>query len=91
MNRCQQQSHLKGAHERLIHAHHGSSVVKLSAVVWRREQSDELPLGEKFVAVLDHLQRGSERVNMTGHTSSDNACRSDHLVGATDQVQVMFV
>lgn len=49
-------SHLEGAHERLVHAHHGTGVVKLSAVVGSREQSDELPLCEKLITIFHHLK-----------------------------------
>lgn len=48
-------AHLEGAHEGLIHAHHGARVVELPAVVGRREEGHELALGEELVAVLHHL------------------------------------
>lgn len=48
---------LEGAHECLVHTHHGPGVVELSAVVRRGEQRDQLPLGEELVTVLHHLHR----------------------------------
>ena len=46
---------LEWAHERFIDRHHGAGVVKLSAVVGRAEQGDQLPLGEELVTVLHNL------------------------------------
>ena len=40
----------------LSERYHSAGVVELAAVVGRREESDELALGEEFVAVLDHLR-----------------------------------
>ena len=51
--------YLEGAHESLVHAHHGAGVVELPAVVGGREQCDELPLGEELVAVFYHLGGGA--------------------------------
>lgn len=46
---------LEGAHERLVHRHHSAGVVKLAAIVWRREQGHELPLGKELVSIFDYL------------------------------------
>jgi len=48
-------TNLEGAHQRLINTHHRAGVVKLSAVVWCREQSYQLTLGKEFIAVFYHL------------------------------------
>lgn len=48
-------SHLEGAHQGFIHAHHAAGVVELSAVVWSREQSHQLPLGKELIAIFYHL------------------------------------
>lgn len=58
---CTKAPYLKRAHEGLVHAHHGTSIVKLPTIVRRWEQSDELPLSEKFIAVLNDLQAGQQR------------------------------
>ena len=55
---------LERAHERLVDAHHGPGVVKLSAVVWRREQGDQLSAGKKLVAVFDHLVGAADKVQV---------------------------
>ena len=39
---------LERAHECFIDRHHGTGIVKLSTVVWRREEGDELPASEKL-------------------------------------------
>lgn len=48
---------LEGAHQRLVHRHHGTRVVELSAVVGRREERDQLPLGEELVPVFHDLRQ----------------------------------
>ena len=37
--------------------HDGSGVVKLAAVVWRGEESDQAPLVEELVAILNNLNK----------------------------------
>ena len=49
-------SNLERAHEGLVDGHHAAGVVELAAVVRRGEEGDQLPLREKFVAVLDNLK-----------------------------------
>ena len=49
-------AHLERAHEGLIYTHHGSSIVKLSTVVGRREYCHKLSLGKELVAIFYHLQ-----------------------------------
>lgn len=58
--------YLKGAHEPVIHAHHGTRVVKLSAVVWRRKERHQPAFREKLVTVLHHLFRFKEALRSTG-------------------------
>ena len=48
--------YLEGAHQCLVHRHHPAGIVELSTVVGGWEQSDQLPLGEKLVSVLDNLE-----------------------------------
>lgn len=48
--------YLEGTHEGLVHAHHGSSIVKLSTVVGCREYCYKLPLGKELIAILNNLQ-----------------------------------
>lgn len=49
------QSYLEGAEEGFIHRHHSSCIVKLSTVIWCREQSDQLSLGEEFITIFNNL------------------------------------
>ena len=58
-------THLEGAHQCLVHTHHGSSIVKLPTVVGSREEGHQLTLGKELVAILYHLMmRGSVCVCM---------------------------
>jgi hypothetical protein len=58
------QTHLERAQQCLVHAHHRAGIVKLPAIVGRREQRDELPFCEKLVAVLDDLVRATNEVHV---------------------------
>ena len=49
--------YLEGAHERLIHTHHGTSVVKLPTIVWGRKQSHQLPFSKELITILHHLKQ----------------------------------
>ena len=50
-------SYLERAHEGLIDWHHAAGVIKLSAVVGRGEEGDELTFCEELVAVLYNLKK----------------------------------
>ncbi len=56
--------YLERAHEGLVDGHHGPRVVELAAVVGRREERDELALGEELVPVLDDLVRATNQVEV---------------------------
>ena len=49
--------YLEGAHERLIHTHHGTSIVKLPTIVWGRKQSHQLPFSKELITILHHLKQ----------------------------------
>ncbi|RUS73241.1 hypothetical protein EGW08_019000 [Elysia chlorotica] len=51
-----QQSYLEGTHERVIHRHHATCIVKLSTVIGCRKQRDQLALGEKLITIFNNLQ-----------------------------------
>jgi hypothetical protein len=52
---------LEGAHEGIVHAHHGAGIVELAAVVRCREDRDQLTPSEKLVTVFHNLWgEGSE-------------------------------
>ena len=57
LGRASGEACLEGAHEVLVHSHHGPGVVELSAIVGRTKDGDELPLAEELVAVLNDLVR----------------------------------
>ena len=64
---------LKATHERLVNRHHGTSVVKLPAVVGGREQRHQLPSGEELVPILHHLVSPAHKVEvMLVQELSDN-------------------
>ena len=48
-------AHLERAHQGLINSHHGTGIVKLAAIVGRREHRHQLPLGKELVAILHDL------------------------------------
>ena len=48
--------YLEGAHEGLVHTHHGTRVIELAAIVRRRKESHQLPPSEELVPVLHDLQ-----------------------------------
>src|SRR5216683_3049026 len=54
-------THLERTEERFVHVHHGTRIVKLAAIVRRREDRDELPIREKLIAVLDDLHVYGEK------------------------------
>jgi hypothetical protein len=62
-------AHLERTEERFVHAHDGTRVVKLAAVVRRREDRDELAFREEFITVLDDLN--SPAVLASPHATTD--------------------
>ena len=52
-------THLEGAHQRVVHAHHSPRVVKLAAVVWRAEDGDQLAPRKELVPLLNNLHTRS--------------------------------
>mmetsp|Transcript_41627 Transcript_41627/g.61077 ORF Transcript_41627/g.61077 Transcript_41627/m.61077 type:complete len:264 (+) Transcript_41627:174-965(+) len=60
---CRSQ-YLERAHEALVHAHHGTGVIELPAVVGGREESHQASLGEKLVAVFDDLVGTADEVEV---------------------------
>ena len=55
---------LERAQERLVHTHHRTSIVELSAIVGRREEGDELALGEELVPVLHNLMGAADEIHV---------------------------
>jgi hypothetical protein len=53
---------LEGAHEVGGDHHDGPGVVELAAVVGRREDGQQLPVGLELVAILHHLVRAADQV-----------------------------
>ena len=59
-------THLERTEERFVHVHHGTSIVKLAAVVRRRENRHELPIREELITILYDLhgrQVKSQKLN----------------------------
>lgn len=54
--------YLEGTHECLVHAHHGSSVIKLSTIVRSWEKSNQLSLGKELISILNNLYK---EINMS--------------------------
>ena len=55
---------MEGARQIFLDAHHGSAVVELSTVVRRREDCDELLLGEELIAVLNDLMSATDEIQL---------------------------
>jgi len=55
---------LETAHEGIIHAHHGTRIIKLSTIVGSTEQGHELPLGKEFVPILYNLMGSADQINI---------------------------
>ena len=61
LNRFQ---HLETAHERLVDDHHSGRVIKFTTIIRRGENGNQLPLGEKLVAVLDDLMSAANEIQI---------------------------
>jgi len=55
---------LERAQETFVHAHHGSSIIKLPAIVRRAEERHQLSLGEEFVAIFHYLMGAADQVHV---------------------------
>lgn len=85
-------NYLKGAHECLVHAHHGASVVELTAVVRGREKRHQLSLCKELVSILHHLrvcththththtQRGLTYDTHKHQYLDINRCKNSHII-----------
>jgi hypothetical protein len=74
-------TNLERAEQTLIDTHHGTRIVKLSTVVRRTEQGDELAFREELVSVLDHLMRTTDEVHVVFLQEARNHVRTE---GETD-------
>lgn len=61
---AREKTNLERAQEALVNAHHGTGVVKLSAVVGRAEEGHQLALGEELVSVFDDLVGTADEVHV---------------------------
>lgn len=55
---------LERAEERFVDGHHGSGIVKLSAVIRSTKEGDELSFREEFVSILYNLMRSADEVHV---------------------------
>lgn len=95
LRRHTQSPYLERAQQTLVYTHHGTGVVKLSAVVGRAEQGHELSFREKLVAVFHDLVSTADEIHVVllqepghdirskreGHTTIVFAPSSNVLVG----------
>ena len=70
-------TNLERAEETLINAHHGTSIVELSAVVGCAEQSHELALREEFVTILDNLVGTADEIHVVLLEEAGDDVRSE--------------
>lgn len=57
-----------------------TGVIKLAAVVGRREERDELPLRKELVAVLDHLMRAADQVELVLRQELTNHLMNTNII-----------
>lgn len=57
-------NHLETAHQRFVNTHHSAGIVEFTTVIWRGEKCDELSLGEKFIAIFNHLMRPAYEIHI---------------------------
>jgi hypothetical protein len=69
-------TNLERAEQTLVNAHHGTGIVKLSAVVGRAEQGYQLSLGEELVAIFDDLMSTTNQVHVVLLQESRDNVRS---------------
>jgi len=55
---------LEGAHEALVDGHHRTAIVELAAIVGRREDGHERAVAKELVAILHHLMRPDDEVEV---------------------------
>jgi len=55
---------LERAEQALVNAHHGTSVVEFTTVIWCTEQGDQLTFREELVSVFDDLMRTTDQVHV---------------------------
>ena len=48
----------------MIDTHHGTCIVKLSAIVWSRKDGHQLALPKELVAILDDLMRTTDQIQV---------------------------
>lgn len=70
-------TNLERAEQTLIDTHHGTRIVKLSAVVRCTKQGDELAFGEELVSVLDHLMGTTNEVHVMFLQEAGNHVRTE--------------
>lgn len=76
---------LKWTHQRLIHAHHSTRILKLPTVVGSTENCHQLPLRKELVSLLYHLMGSAHQVNVMFFQESS------HDVTAEDKTDSPFV
>ena len=84
---------IKSAKELLIDTHHGTSVVELSAVVWRREYYELCPI-TKLIAIFIHLMCSAyeAQVRLFQELGGDLSHKSEGIPSVTHRlVQAAFV
>lgn len=57
-------TYLERAEQRLVNAHHCTSVVELSTVVGCAEEGDQLALGKELVTVFDDLVGTADQIHI---------------------------
>jgi len=75
----------EGADQIFVYYHHGTIILEIAAIIWRREYCNELPLGKELIPVLDYLMSSTNQVELIppvklGHNLSAEGIRHAALV-----------
>lgn len=57
-------THLERAKQRLVDAHHCTSIVEFTTIVGGAEQRDQLPLREELVSIFHNLVRAAYQIHI---------------------------
>lgn len=76
-------TNLERAEQTLVDAHHGTRIVKLSAVVRCTKQGDKLTFGKELVAIFDHLMGTADEVHVVFLQEAGNHVRTESEADAS--------
>jgi len=64
LRRTSRLQNLERTHQRIIHSHHGTRIIKLSTIVGCRKHRHQFAIGKEFVSVFDDLMGSHDEVEV---------------------------